>query len=264
MRLNHSPLVLLLLPPLLVCAPARAAVIGIDTRDGSSADFVQATGASFSTFRTTITSMGNAITPLSTFTPASLADLRAIIIRQSSFVAGYSPAEITAIQSFVHNGGGLLIQGEGTSDENVPNLNTLVSPWGVTYAATGTEGTGHTITGFLPHPVTAGLSSIGIDFQRREIAFASPALDLTTGTGADDALAALTGTGGAGNVVLLSDTTLFRNTGAGANRDIAFGSNQLLLQNIVTFITPEPATVPCSAALALLTFRRRTRNGRKY
>jgi hypothetical protein len=64
--------------------------------------------------------------------------------------------------------------------------------------------------------------------------------------------------GGAGNVVLLTDSSLWSDLGAGSDRPITFGDNQLLLKNIVQFTVPEPATVTllCLGSLALFKKRR--------
>jgi len=75
------------------------------------------------------------------------------------------------------------------------------------------------------------------------ISITSPAIDLTIKSGEYNALAVVNGIGGAGNVVLLSDTPLWKDPEAGSNYSLITGDNQLLLENIVRFTIPEPATV---------------------
>jgi PKD repeat protein len=97
------------------------------------------------------------------------------------------------------------------------------------------------VRGFVPHPVTDGITSIGVDFQRPLLSMRSPAVDLTLGSGADDILAAVWGQQGAGNVVLISDVSLWGNA---TDRSIDFGDNRLLLLNILAFITSHTAIPP--------------------
>jgi len=224
-----------------------AGIVGIDSRHGFDASAKLATGENFDAFRATITALGHTIVPKSSFNTADLAGLDMLILNQpysQNSPAAYSSSEIAAIHDFVNSGGGLMVHGEGGtgSDAYVGNLNMLVSPYGVVYAGSATEGSGHTISGFVSHPVTEGVSMIGIDYQRREITITSPAIDLTIGSGADNALAVVNGFAGAGNVVLLSDTNIWDDGETGSDRPITFGDNQLLLENIVQFTIPEPAT----------------------
>src|SRR5438046_1233658 len=59
---------------------------------------------------------------------------------------------------------GVFIGDDGTGF-NVANFNTLVAPFGITYATSPTDGSGRTVTGFVPHPVTSGITQLGVDFQ---------------------------------------------------------------------------------------------------
>lgn len=209
--------------------PALGAVIGVDAVHGYDISSNFAVGDEFDAFRSTITGLGHTIVPLGNFEAQDLVGLDAIILRQpySDNFHDFSPSEMSAIHSFVNGhavfvsdcsmwkdtgadrdigfgsnqlllqntiswisgGGGLLVAadcGSGFEDEN---LDELVSPYGISFANSGTEGSGYTVTGFVPHPVTAGLSSVGVDYQRR-ITAVSPAADLTIGSGADNVLAA--------------------------------------------------------------------------
>lgn len=252
-----SSLIVVIIP-----STSLTAIVGIDSRNGCEATL--ATGNEHETFRATITALGHTIVPISSFETADLVGLDALMLNQpysQNNPAGYSDSEISAIHAFVNGGGGLVVHGEGGVGSNayVSNMNSLVSPYGVIYADSATEGSGHTITGLVAHPVTNGVTIFGVDYQRREILITTPAIDLTIGSGPDDALAVVNGVGGAGNVVLLSDTTIWGDPEApGANRSITFGDNQLLLENIVKFTIPEPATVLllCLGSLALLRKRR--------
>ncbi|MGD8500905.1 MAG: PEP-CTERM sorting domain-containing protein [Phycisphaerales bacterium] len=254
-----SSLVVVIIAP----SVSLAAIIGIDSRHGVLDSATLGAGDAFGTFRRAITALGHTIMPLSSFETADLAGLDTLVLNHAysqNNPAGYSASEISAIHVFVNGGGGLVVHAEGGygSDAYVDNLNILVSPYGVTYAASATEESGHTITDLAVHPVTNGVTMFGVDYQRREISITAPAIDLTIGSGPDDALAVVDGVGGAGNVVLLSDTSMWSNPGAGSDRSLTFGDNQLLLENIIQFTIPEPATVSllCLGSLALLRKRR--------
>ena len=215
--------------------PATAAVIGVDAVHGWDASSILGTGAIFDEFRMTITGLGHTIVLLNSFSAGDLAGLDAVVLMTpySQNRANYTAGEIAAVQSYagrasfvsdssmwsdddtnsdrpigfgdnrrlleniisysvVNNG--ILVVGDNGSGFQVDNLNDLVDPFGITYADIGTEGSGHTITDFVAHPLTNGLGSIGVDFQLR-ITVVDPSLDLTIGSGADDALAVLPGPG---------------------------------------------------------------------
>ncbi|MCH8251859.1 MAG: PEP-CTERM sorting domain-containing protein [Planctomycetes bacterium] len=109
----------------------------------------------------------------------------------------------------------------------------------------------------MTHPVTAGLSSIGVDFQL-PITTLAPSLDLTTGSGEDNVLSAL-GIPGT-RAVFLSDTSQWSDEEAGSDRPITFGDNQLLLDNIVGYV-PEPSAILLFASGLAVVARRRVERG---
>ncbi len=185
---------------------------------------------------------------------------------------GYSAAEISGIAQFVSLGGGLLLLGEGGfgsepdpgalpgspgTFDGTANFDQIASIFGVSFASAATEPGGHTILELDDaHPVTNGLSltaggsGVCVDFQR-QLAIGAPAQDLTplgAPVNADDAIAAVTGSGGAGNVVVLSDSTLFKDVGA-FNCDLGDASNAQLLSQIAAYTMGVPVPEPGSAAL---------------
>lgn len=86
---------------------------------------------------------------------------------------------------------GILAVGENGSGFEVANFNALVAPYGITYVAVATDASGRTVTGFVAHPVTAGINTLGVDFQL-PMTVTSPAVDLTLGSGQDNILAVWT------------------------------------------------------------------------
>lgn len=244
---------------------SHAFIIGLDARNGMYDSTIFATGDEYDTFRATITAMGHTIVSVSSFETEDLVGLDSLMLKQpylGNRPAGFSDSEISAIHAFVDGGGGLIVHAEGGtgSKDYVDNLNSLVSPYGVIFADLATANSGVTITGLVAHPVTDGVTMFGVDYQRKLISITSPAIDLTIRSGEYNALAAVNGIGGAGNVVLLSDTTMWKDLEVGSNRSIKTGDNQLLLENIVWFTIPEPATVSllCLGSLVLLRKRRKS------
>jgi hypothetical protein len=238
---------------------SHASIIGLDSRNGMYDSTIFATGDEYDTFRATITSLGHTIVPVSSFETEDLVGLDCLMLKQPYSVnspAGFSDSEISAIHDFVDTSGGLVVHAEGGSgsEDFVDNLNSLVSPYGVVYADMATANSGVAITGLVAHPVTNGVTMIGVDYQRKLISITSPAIDMTIKSGEYNVLAVVNGIGGAGNIVMLSDTTLWKDPEAGSNYSIISGNNRLLLENIVQFTVPEPATVLllCMGSLALL------------
>lgn len=235
--------------------PVSAATIGVDAIHGYDNSSIFATGSDFDAFRESITDLGHTIVPMTSFEAEDLAGLDALMISiaYSQNGADYSNGEMAAIQGFVNANGGLLVAGDNGTGFRVANLNELVALFGITYADEGTEGNGHTIENFVPHPVTDDLESFGIDFQLR-ITTGPPSLDLTIGSGPDDALSVLEN---GGRAVFVSDVSMWKDLDAGSDRDITFGDNQLLLENIVTYIVPEPASLALLGVAVLVLVRRR-------
>jgi hypothetical protein len=247
-----------------------AATIGIDARHGdasSSPAANLATGTNFDDFRATIVAEGHTLVNLNSFTATDLAGIDALIVRQSPRIPGvFGSAEISDIHAFVTAGHGLLVMAEGgfSSDSTVANINSLASPFGITYGASPLHGEGFTVNGFLPHPVTLGVNTIGVDFFRPMVSISAPALDLTLLSGDNDILAAVNGINGRGNVVLLSDISLWVDADVQSDRTITFGDNRLLLQNTISFVAvPEPSIFLLAVVGGLMVwafYRRRTRH----
>ena len=91
-------------------------------------------------------------------------------------IVGYVAAGGVAF--FADDGGGFLIS----------NYNQMVAPYGIEFADSPVDGVGHIVDAFLPHPLTAGLTEVGMDFQL-PITVSGAALDLTVGSGSDNILA---------------------------------------------------------------------------
>ena len=213
---------------------ATGSTIGLDAVHGFNTAGNIANGSGYVTFRSVVEGLGHTIVDLTSFGAADLVGLDAVFLVQpySQNLDEYTASEIDAVEAFVAAGGGLVVLADNGSGFNVPNINALVASYGISFADAPSSPSGHVITGFVDHPITEGLAEIGVDFQLT-ITTAAPGLDLTTGSGEDDALSvlALPGT----RAVFLSDTSNWLET---SDHPISFGDNQLLLENILNYVTP--------------------------
>ena len=216
-------------------APARADRVGLDAIHGFDAEHNLALGANFETFREVIAGAGHELIPLTSFLPEDLQNLDAVFftIAYDQNDDPFTRQERIALWNFVKGGGGLVAVADSGSGFRRYNFNQLVAPYGIIYDDPPSEGSGHVIRDFVPHPITEGLEEMGIDYQLR-ITTNSPSIDLTTGAGADNALSVL---GDGGLAVFLSDSSMWSDPDAGSDYPITFGSNTLLLDNILAYVT---------------------------
>jgi hypothetical protein len=95
---------------------------------------------------------------------------------------------LTNIVGFTSSGNAAVLVGDNGSGFDPANMNSLVAAYGVSFAASPTDGNGRTVSGFVPHPLTVDVTQIGVDFQL-PLTVSAPSLDLTTGGGQDNVLA---------------------------------------------------------------------------
>ena len=189
---------------------AQAQIVALDARHGFDSAYNLATGQDFSRFRDQLEFRNLTILPETSFDSDSLAHVDLLVLLQPFIAAlGFSDSEIMAIENFVNAGKGLLVLGDAGGNSAASLLNPLSSHFGVTYSDEPQDETGHVVSQFNAHPLTAGLGSVGIDLQRR-LTISPGALDLTPAAGADDFLAV------SGRAVFLSDSCLFSNPDSGA------------------------------------------------
>lgn len=218
-------------------------VIGVDSRNGFSAESRLGTGSNYDEFRAVLRDMGHQIVPVASFTDADLIGLDGLILKQPFFAPDlFTTEEIAAIHSFVQQGGGLFVHGDGggDTDTHVANLNELVAPFGAIYEDRASQGGGHIVVDFASFPRAEGIAEFGVDFHRRLSAINLPAFDLTMGGSEDDALAALKGVGPFGSVVMCSDTTCWIDADVRADFRLMDLDNELVLRNLVEFMLDRP------------------------
>lgn len=206
--------------------------IGLDDRHGFSTTIRLGTGSNHATMRTRITNAGKTIRVMTAFDTADLSGLAAVFIQQpyTGGGAALTSTEITALVTFVNQGGGLVVIADGGSGGDQANLNLLSTNWGVTFSSSPQWPNGQVFSSLPAHPVTSGVASFGVDYGV-PITVSSPSVALTNGT---VALAAATGSGGSGNAVFVSDSC-FSNS-ATADYNINSLSNATLLDNILDFV----------------------------
>lgn len=218
-----------------LCTPVNGSnVVGLDDRHGYDASSSLGTGSTHAQFRAAITGAGKTISVLNNLDAASLVGLGALFVQQpySQNTSLFSSTEISAIVAFVNAGGGLVIIGDGGSGGNQANLNLLAGTWGVTFSTTQLWPNGLVVTP-LAHAITAGVTSFGVDYGV-PMTVNAPAVALNNG--ADVTLAAVTGSGGSGNVVFVSDSCF--NNSATTDYNINTLHNAVLLDNIISFVEP--------------------------
>lgn len=246
---------------------ASGQTIGVDNRHGFNEDALLGSGADFDAYRAVIEALGFTLVPLDSFLAGDIEGLDAVIINQNYQTNLLSADEIVALREFQLAGGGLLVQVDGGTDFVAPVMNLLVQPYGVSFSRAVTEGAGRVIEGFVVHPVTVGVQTVGIDAHRRLEMSIPPALDLTIGDGEDDMLAAVLGERfGAGNLVMISDSSIWSDPDSGSDFSIDFGDSLRLFVNSLLFVTRDgPPTEQvirrASAAVDAVAVRAATRVG---
>jgi len=136
----------------------------------------------------------------------------------------FLPSEISAIQTWVATGGGLIILPDGGYS---PTINTLLAPYGV--QVTGRAGGYGVTTNFINHPITQGVSHIWINLAQ-EIKVTSPSATIAW---TPEFLPFLATTDN-GEVVVLSESNIMDNEGL-----VEYDNIQLTL-NIFNWVGSKP------------------------
>ena len=125
----------------------------------------------YSIWTTILIDRGYVVDTLSSgpITPAVLEGYDVFVISQA--YTTYTPDELSAIQTFVMGGGGLLVIG----DDNPWIYTDLTGFAGITWTSGGTSGPTADIT---PHPVTQGVTMVYLAAPVSQIYVSSPAIDI--------------------------------------------------------------------------------------
>jgi hypothetical protein len=98
-------------------------------------------------------------------TPALLGPYKILVAQDVSHNHAYSASEVTALDAWIHAGGGFMtmIGYQGPQPPEATNVNRLLAPSGISYGSQPIL-SGSAITNWVhPHPVTQGISNIGFD-----------------------------------------------------------------------------------------------------
>jgi hypothetical protein len=102
-----------------------------------------------------------------TLTPELLARYQVIVAQDVHDQRAYSAAEIDALQRWVENGGGLLTLIGYAGVEERTNANAILARFGLDYGAKPilprSGGKTVAVKTWVPHPVTTGVTSVGVD-----------------------------------------------------------------------------------------------------
>ncbi len=152
-----------------------------------------------------------------------------VVCLGSAWYTTYSPSEIAAIETFVSNGGGLLIMGDNT---NCPNsrINPVAQAFGITC---GISSLSDCFSNFASHPIFAGCSQICY-VAAGALSAAAPS-QLVAWAGASGAVAA--GEQG-GRIVATGDINFCD------NHYIMNSNNQLFTENIFDWLSQAQAVPP--------------------
>jgi hypothetical protein len=228
-----------------------AGTLVLDARGGFDSYHNLATGAGFAQFRGLAQAEGFSLTPRGSFRGDDLQGATALALLQP-FSPGdaYASEEIVAIRAFVDGGGRLLVLAEGGTGSSAAFVNVLGASFGVAFADTPSEALGATIDQFVPHALTAGLSVVSVDYQRR-LTVSAPAVDLTAASGAADFLAV------SGRAVFVADSNPFLEADGLSDASLADGSNERLARNILHFLAT-PSLPPASQVVGRAVFYNRS------
>jgi hypothetical protein len=233
---NISTRVAVVITFLVVILSARAQAGHILWDDSHDSDGDELSG-NFSAFAATISSAGHTLTELNgvpgAITPAALNGVNAFFLFDAE--QALTSSEVTTLQNFVAAGGGLFVAWDAGT--NLASNNALLAPYGI--SINGTTASSASVTGFLSHPVTTGVSTIQTSFGTI-LAVTGSAIDLTVAGGTSDILAV---SAAPYRVVVLGDTGTFNNAGQGST-GIANVDNAKLAINIANFTSaPEPTSI---------------------
>jgi hypothetical protein len=99
-------------------------------------------------------------------TKSLLSPYKVLVVQNVSTGHVYAPSEVAVLNDWVKAGGGLMTLTGFADPSEVVNVNGLLAPYGVSYGTTGIlygGGTTVPVTNWVPHPVTKGVTRIGID-----------------------------------------------------------------------------------------------------
>lgn len=149
-----------------------------------------------------------------------------IVVAGSSWNEQYTSAEVTAIETFVSNGGGLVVMSENPEHLGNPHINPVSLAFGVTV---GTQEAASTANMFMIHQITDGVTEL--DFSKPgALAVSTPSVVVASDS-MDIPVAAIANVG-LGRVVVYADSTSW------GNLFLTDGDNQQFASNVFDWVSP--------------------------
>jgi hypothetical protein len=165
-------------------------------------------------------------------TKSLLAPYKMIVAQDVSGNHAYTPAEVAELEDWVRSGGGLVVLNGYHGGQEMVNANRLLAPFGMSF---GTSlilyggGVSIPVTNWYPHPITTGITKIGVD-NGFEVLGTAPVLATEQGF---DVLRATDA--GSGHVIAWGDEWITYNSEWSAHPDYQV---QKFWQNIVDWFSP--------------------------
>lgn len=165
-------------------------------------------------------------------TKSLLAPYKMIVAQDISGNHAYTPAEVQELEDWVNAGGGLVVLNGYHGGNEMENANRLLQPFGMSF---GTSlilyggGVSIPVTNWNPHPITTGITKIGVD-NGFEVLGTAPVLATEQGF---DVLRATDA--GSGHVIAWGDEWITYNSEWSAHPDYQV---QKFWQNIVDWFAP--------------------------
>ncbi|MBN2093393.1 choice-of-anchor D domain-containing protein [candidate division KSB1 bacterium] len=178
----------------------------------------------YSNLVTALQAAGYTISTTTDFGSANLSTIKVLVISLgSAWNSAYTPTEITKIQTFVQNGGGLLILGDnaGTTVPNV-NIKPIAQAFGVTLGVSSISPSIVLVTNFTAHSIFNVVSELYIQVGG-EITATSPATIMAREPGNKGIIAVAQS--GSGRVIVVGDINFCENVYIGLSNNQKFSIN---------------------------------------
>lgn len=181
----------------------------------------------------------------------------AVVSNVTTVSSAFGSSEITALSSFVANGGGLLIMADTTGTSS--NYESIANIFGVSFGSFLASPYEITTSNFSEHPVFEGVDEVYM-YYAMELLDTGSAMPIAW-TPDGEHILATSSVYGKGRVVVLGDSNLWRSNGAD---DFNKSDNpQFAVKTFVHLVdtdyVPEPATLLLLAAGSCILSRKRKR-----
>ncbi|MEM1423251.1 MAG: hypothetical protein AAGH64_04535 [Planctomycetota bacterium] len=242
-----------------VFAPASfGGVIALDARVGAGEGRDFASNVQFATMRQTLEDMGHTVVGVTSYDADTLAGVDVLLTREAFRAADqFTQQDADDIAAFNASGGGVGYFADGGFDSNglIGTNNLVANALGADLVGNAFAPNGLLLTGFVDHPVTAGIDEWGLDFVRRVDALPG-SIDLTIDGGQSDLLVARDGVGGAGNAFVMGDVSWLQD--GIADFPLSSVDNLAAFGNVVDYLLiPAPNALACFGVVGATALRRR-------